>query len=256
MESNSHPIIYTSAPASVSMTDHWYEAAHPEHFWIRRRFDVMDRLAGSLIRNAHSIGEIGCGNGLVQKSIEDHYGKAVAGFDLNEHALKQNLSRLSPCYCYDVHQRAEEFRAKFDVLLLFDVLEHIEDESAFLQSVKFHISRSGVLIVNVPALQALYSKYDKAAGHYRRYRASGLSEVLAKNGLAVRAATYWGAPLTPVLAVRKAMLAMRRDEANIISSGFDPGPAVVNGALGLLARCEPIPQMWLGSSLMVVAEMT
>src|SRR5450631_4437576 len=140
MESHSHAIIYTSAPASVSMADHWYEAAHPDHFWIRRRFDVMDRLCGPLIRSADAIAEIGCGNGLVQKSIEDHYGKAVSGFDLNELALKKNLSTLSPCYCYDVHQRAEEFRARFDVVLLFDVLEHIEDEGAFLQSVKFHMS--------------------------------------------------------------------------------------------------------------------
>jgi 2-polyprenyl-3-methyl-5-hydroxy-6-metoxy-1,4-benzoquinol methylase len=139
MEYNSRPIIYTSPPAPVSMTDAWYEIAHPDHFWVRRRFEVMDRLAGPLIRNGQCIAEIGCGNGLVQKSIEDHYGKAVAGFELNELSLKQNVSRLSQSYCYDIHQRAEEFNARFDVVLLFDVLEHIADEGAFLQSVKFHM---------------------------------------------------------------------------------------------------------------------
>src|SRR5579863_1736766 len=158
MEHNPHPIIYASAPAAVSMTDDWYEVANADHFWIRRRFDVMDRLAGPVIRNAHGIAEIGCGNGLVQKSIEDHYGMAVAGFDLNELALKQNVSSMSPVYCYDIHQRSEDFRARFDVVLLFDVLEHIVDEGAFLESVKYHMTGSGTLIVNVPAHQSLYSK--------------------------------------------------------------------------------------------------
>jgi len=236
------------------MTDDWYEVANADHFWIRRRFDVMDRLAGPVIRNAHGIAEIGCGNGLVQKSIEDHYGMAVAGFDLNELALKQNVSSMSPVYCYDIHQRSEDFRARFDVVLLFDVLEHIVDEGAFLESVKYHMTGSGTLIVNVPAHQSLYSKYDEAAGHFRRYSAGRLRDVLEQNGLTIRACTYWGAALTPLLIARKALLALRRDGKNVISSGFDPGPPMVNFALGLLARCEPIPQMLLGTSLMVVAE--
>ena len=122
------------------MIDHWYDLAHPDHFWIRRRFDVLERLAGPLIRNAVGLAEIGCGNGLVQSAIEDRYGMAVAGFDLNELALKMNISRMSPVYCYDIHQRSEEFRARFDVILLLDVLEHIEDEGAFLQSLKYHMA--------------------------------------------------------------------------------------------------------------------
>src|SRR5258707_4323036 len=154
MENNGHPITYTSAPVPVSMTDCWYEVASPSHFWIRRRFGVLERLAGPLIRNATNIVEIGCGNGLVQKCIEDRFEIAVAGVDLNELALTKNISRISPCYCYDINQRSPEFRARFDVVLLFDVLEHIADEGAFLQSVKYHMSGPGALIVNLPDHQS------------------------------------------------------------------------------------------------------
>src|SRR5437870_3830747 len=45
-------ITYLSAPAEVSMGNRWFEIASVDHFWIRRRFEVLQRLAGDLIANA------------------------------------------------------------------------------------------------------------------------------------------------------------------------------------------------------------
>jgi SAM-dependent methyltransferase len=257
MENNSRPIIYATPPAPVSMGDPWFELATSNHFWIRRRFHVMDRMAGDVIRAGREVAEIGCGNGLVQQSIESHYGITVSGFDLNEFALKKSVCSQSQRYCYDIHQRSEDFRARFDVILLFDVLEHIPDENAFLQSIRFHLRDSGILLVNVPAFQSFYSNYDKVVGHFRRYNAGQLNAVLEKNGFAVRRATYWGAPLIPALVARKALLAVRHgSEKAVVSLGFDTGSRVVNSAMGLLARLEPIPQRLTGTSYMAVAEKT
>src|SRR6202022_1800786 len=100
-----------SSPTSVSMTDCWFDIASLDHFWIRRRFEVLVALADGIIRKADRMAEIGCGNGLLQRSIEDQYGVPVAGFDLNDFALRKNISRQSALYCYDVHQRSLEFRA-------------------------------------------------------------------------------------------------------------------------------------------------
>jgi 2-polyprenyl-3-methyl-5-hydroxy-6-metoxy-1,4-benzoquinol methylase len=166
---DSPAISYLSPSMPVNMGDWWFEIANNEHFWIQRRFRVMARLADSVIRNPKCLAEVGCGNGLLQRKIEELYEKPVTGFDLNELALQKNVSRMSPLYCYDIHQRNVDFQAKFDLLFLFDVLEHIDDESAFLQSVKFHLAGSGIVLVNVPAHQSLYSDYDRAAGHARRY---------------------------------------------------------------------------------------
>jgi SAM-dependent methyltransferase len=252
MERDSRSIIYACAPETVSMADCWYEVASLDHFWIRRRFDVLKLLAGPLIRQADRIAEIGCGNGLVQRCIEDEYGVPVAGFDLNELALKNNISRLSPIYCYDIHRHSPEFHARFDLVLLFDVLEHISDEAAFLRSVSYHMTKFGTLIVNVPANQSLYSNYDRAAGHFRRYSIRALDKVMGRNGLRMRSSTYWGAPLLPLLMVRKALMSFRRTTNEIIASGFDPGSRAMNYGLGQLARWEPIPQKLLGTSLMGV----
>src|ERR1700730_11135544 len=177
MNSEHRPIIYLSAPRPVSMGDWWFDIATVDHFWIRRRFDVMRRLADSVLGNSRSASEVGGGNGLLQREVEDCYGISVTGFDLNEVALQKNVSRVSPLYCYDIHQRNPELGARFDLLLLFDVLEHIEAESDFLQSAKFHLTDSGTLLINVPAHQFFHSDYDRAAGHIRRYSVDHLTKV-------------------------------------------------------------------------------
>jgi hypothetical protein len=56
--------------------------------------------------------------------------------------------------------------------------------------------------------------------------------------------------LVPTLAVRKLWLLGKTGQSQIISEGFDTRNSVINQALGLLARCEPLPQKLLGTSLM------
>ena len=250
MSSQPRAIEYLSASLPVNMGDWWFDVANSDHFWIRRRFEVMKGLADSLLRNSQRVGEIGCGNGLVQRDIEDYYGTPVAGFELNELALQKNVSRISPLYCYDIHQRNPHFRQGFDLLVLFDVLEHIEDEAEFLQSVRFHLAESGTLLINVPAHQFFYSDYDRAAGHVRRYSLSQLEKVAEQNGFKARAFTYWGLPLVPLLVLRKAM-SMQRSNGK---AGFDSRGQTMNALLSLFARCEPIPQRLLGTSVMAVLE--
>jgi SAM-dependent methyltransferase len=250
LEPQPRAIEYLCEPMPVNMGDWWFDIATENHFWIRRRFEVMRRLADSAIRKAARCAEIGCGNGLLQKALEDYYGISVAGFELNEVALRKNVGRNSSLYCYNIHQCNPEFRNYFDMLFLFDVLEHIEDESAFLQSINFHLADSGTLIVNVPAHRFLFSDYDRAQRHVRRYSAASLTRVVEQNGYKVRRLTYWGLPLVPLLLLRK-MVSLRLDNGK---AGFDPGSRTVNGLLSLLARCEPIPQRMMGTSVMAVLE--
>ena len=68
---SSRNLTYLSSPGEVSMAEQWFEIASMDHFWVRRRFEVLRRLAGSLIPSAREIAEIGCGHGLLQRQIED-----------------------------------------------------------------------------------------------------------------------------------------------------------------------------------------
>jgi len=233
------------------MDDRWYEIANLDHFWITRRFEVLHRLAGDLIAQATAIAEIGCGHGLLQRQIEDFYQVEVAGFDLNEAALKQTACRFSPVCCYDVREQSPEYEARFDVILLADVLEHIAEQDAFLRAVKFHLAPGGVVVVNVPALQSLYSGYDRAVGHLRRYRIGSLASVARRNEMRIARYTYWGLPLLPLLVFRKLWILARSGEG-AIAAGFETGGPRRDRVLLWLSRCEPIPQRLIGTSLMAV----
>ncbi|MFI5095472.1 MAG: class I SAM-dependent methyltransferase [Candidatus Acidiferrales bacterium] len=247
-------IEYLSRPAEVSMTDGYFELASLEHFWIRRRFAVFQKLAGGLIAGAREMAEVGCGRGLLQRQVELEYERELVGFDLNENGLKHNLSQFSRVCCYDIHQMLDSLRARFDLIFLWDVLEHISDEGKFLQALLFHLAPGGRLVVNVPAGRWAYSSYDRAAGHVRRYSIETLREVAERNQLELLKWSYWGLPLVPVLFARKLRRVGQDGGEKAYAAGFDTRTVGVNAALGMVARCEVIPQKLFGTSLMAVLQ--
>lgn len=253
-ERSARKVEYLSSPAEVSMADRWFEIASVDHFWVRRRFDVLQKLAGDLISTAKEMAEIGCGHGLLQRQIEDGYQREVAGFDLNQYALQQNVSRHSAVCCYDIFQTDPKLQSRFGIVFLFDVLEHISLEDGFLHALLFHLSPKGKIVLNVPAGQWAYSAYDRAAGHVRRYSIETLRQTCVRCDLRVAKWTYWGLPLVPTLALRKLWLMGKRDKRGIISSGFDSRSTAINGLLRITSQCEIIPQKFLGTSLMAILE--
>jgi SAM-dependent methyltransferase len=240
-----------SAPRQVSMDDEWFDVAGLDHFWIERRFDVLFRLCGSLIQHDTKIAEIGCGSGLVQRQFEDHLDIPVDGFDLNTEALQRSISRRSRLACYDVEDRKEALQGRYDLVLLLDVIEHVLDERAFLSAAAFLASPGGHLVVNVPASPRLYSRYDDAVGHLRRYTPASLLEAAQQSGLEVVLWSYWGLPLVP-LAVARKLAVSRTARGGVIRRGMEPPGRPVNRALALLSRIEPLPQKLYGTSLLGV----
>jgi 2-polyprenyl-3-methyl-5-hydroxy-6-metoxy-1,4-benzoquinol methylase len=249
-----HKIEYLSRPAEVSMTEGYFQLASLDHFWVRRRFEVFQKLAGDYIAAAKHITEIGCGHGLLQRQIEDSYGKQVTGFDLNEYGLQHNVSRISPVCCYDIYQRAQQFQGKFDLILLFDVLEHVADEDGFLKAILYHLAATGRMVVSVPAGQWAYSGYDRAAGHVRRYSIETLKETTRRNGLHAERWSYWGLPLLPTLLARKFLMGKKQNDGEVYSTGFDSRSTTLNGMLSLVSKCELIPQRLVGTSVMATLQ--
>jgi SAM-dependent methyltransferase len=250
----SRHITYVSTPMTVSMADKWFEIATTEHFWIRRRFEVFQKLAGKRVQEATQMMEIGCGNGLLQKQLEVEYGREVTGCDLNEYALQRNVSEKSQLLCYNIFEKTDSLRGKFNLIFMFDVLEHITEEGAFLEAAKFHLAPGGKMILNVPAGQWAFSAYDRAAGHVRRYSIRMMRAVAESQRMKVTDWTYWGLPLLPPLIARKIWLSGETDQDEIISKGFDARSKFVNGCMHALAKCEPIPQKLLGCSLLAVLQ--
>ena len=64
--------------------------------------------------------------------------------------------------------------ALFDTILYLDVLEHILDDGAELVRASRHLATRGNLVVAAPAHQFLFTPFDAAIGHHRRYSRAGL----------------------------------------------------------------------------------
>jgi SAM-dependent methyltransferase len=78
---------------------------------------------------------------------------------------------------------------RFDAILYIDVLEHIADDRAELARAAARLRPGGRLIVLAPAHQWLYSPFDQAVGHHRRYTLSALRH-LTPPGVRVESARY------------------------------------------------------------------
>jgi hypothetical protein len=247
-------VIFLSDAAPVHMADEWFEIATLKHFWIKRRFEVLRKLcsASGIDFHGRQLGEIGCGNGLVQEQLGQQYGVSVDGFDLNEYALRHSVAVNHPRYCYDIFDRHPQFADRYDAVVLFDVIEHIEQEKAFMEMVLFHLKKDGYLLINVPAFMAFHSRYDEVVGHQRRYDFAMLEKVCSSVGLKCVAKTYWGLPMVPLLLLRKFLLKGQTDAQQVTRRGYKPPGRAANALLGVAAKFETIPQSFLGTSLMAI----
>ncbi len=75
---------------------------------------------------------------------------------------------------------------KFDTIIYIDVLEHIQDDKKEIQKAMDLLAPGGHLIILSPAFNLLYSPFDKAIGHYRRYQKKNLKLLLPEYILPVR----------------------------------------------------------------------
>lgn len=78
-------------------------------------------------------------------------------------------------------------RRSFDTIIYIDVLEHIEADKAELELAWSRLKSGGRIVVLAPAFQALYSPFDKAIGHFRRYKKSSLRNIAPKDAREVTA---------------------------------------------------------------------
>lgn len=92
---------------------------------------------------------------------------------------------------------------EYEAMSALDVIEHVPDDVGTLGTWIRHIRPGGLVLVTVPAYQALFSDHDRALGHHRRYRPRQLRCVLESAGLEiVERGAFFTSLLLPRLAAR------------------------------------------------------
>jgi hypothetical protein len=147
--------------------------------------------------------------------------------------------------------------ARYAVLL--DVVEHMEDDRAFLADVIGRLDAGTTVFITVPALPLLWSSWDEALGHHRRYLKRSMRRLMDGLPVRIRELSYLFPEMVPVGLVRKlTRQAQAASQPSHESALFPVLPRAANNLLyfgGLpalkLRRLSP-----LGSSLLTVLEVT
>jgi len=140
---------------------------------------------GSLITSyfGRRVLEVGAGLGVTTSALYDP--KVTEWIclepDLNFHELlNQKIQNGElPASCRAIHGTLANIRNDdlYDTIIYIDVMEHIEDDLAEAQSAALHLKPGGWLIVLSPAHQWLFTPFDQAIGHFRRYSRKKLSAI-------------------------------------------------------------------------------
>jgi trans-aconitate methyltransferase len=161
------------------------------HPWELARLEVVSRLvrkyAGSKPGN---ILDLGCGDLFFIKEFKKKFpdGSAVAvDIEFSDSLLeseKQTLEILGISAFKTLDQAQENFKEKVNLVLLLDVIEHIEDDIGFLKMLESFsfISKDALVVITVPAYQALFCSHDRFLGHYRRYNNKMLEAHISRAG--------------------------------------------------------------------------
>jgi len=212
-------------------------ATESRHWWFRGRRKILDRIIESMaLPRPARILEVGSGTGGNLMMLSRH--GDVSALEMDENARKLSLEktqgrvtiRAGNCP-HDIPFPGEQF----DLICMFDVLEHIDEDVQTLAALRNHLAPGGRMLVIVPAYQWLWSAHDVFLHHKRRYTASALRRVLTEGGLSVDRITYFNTLLLPlaIVARLKDRIASRKR-----SSGTKVPASFINSALYAIFSSE------------------
>jgi SAM-dependent methyltransferase len=173
-----------------------------KHFWhVGRREIILDIIERNVPDPARTrMFEIGCGNGSVLAFLKKN-GIEVEGGDIFREGLVFCRQRVGSVPLYQIDVLDLPFQNQFEIIGLFDVLEHIDNDNRALTEIRKALKRRGMLLITVPAYQFLWSYFDVGSNHKRRYRRTELIRKLEQAGFTVKKASYFMFFLFPLLAM-------------------------------------------------------
>lgn len=170
------------------------------HPWETSRVRALEKIVRSLDLPAPSALDIGCGDGYLGRALGERlFFREVVAQDIHlSDEIAQALSGPNLRFVRELD--GLDYRA--DLLLLLDVLEHVESPRVLLTQVsRERLASGGRMVLTVPTFQSLFAEHDVALEHVRRYSRRELMDEVTAAGLIVIDAGYLFPSLLPVRAL-------------------------------------------------------
>lgn len=164
------------------------------------KYEITARWLKGRVRAGMVLYNVGCGGGEFNH-VAVAAGLKVIACEPERSAFERASGNRPPANCEVRHCGLFELATSdgpADIVVMHDVLEHIQDDEAAARHLRGLLKPGGRLIVSVPALQSLFGHHDRLLGHYRRYTKRSLERVLESHFRVLRI-RYFGFAFVPLV---------------------------------------------------------
>ncbi len=177
-----------------------FEELERTHWWFRGRrtvyFGILEKHLGD--DRPKRILDLGCGMGGFLHGLAD-LGDRVLPSDISVEGLARCEERGFPGGVVSSGYALPYEDGSFDLVCMFDAIEHIEDDHQVMREVARILRPGGLALATVPAYQFLYANNDRIAQHHRRYTRPMMRAVMEQAGLSVERNTHSNVFLFPLI---------------------------------------------------------
>lgn len=241
------------------VTDEYAETS----FWVSARTRMFKGLVKKNLPASHKAKflEIGCGTGDFIKHLRDDTKLEITGSEVYLKGLVYAKKNQPDVEFIQFDVTKGQIGREFDMIVAFDVIEHIDEDMAALSNINRMLGDNGVAIISVPQHMFLWGPLDEIVKHKRRYSRSELKRKMQANGFKVRYTTSFVFFLFPLMLAAR-LSDKKRDSADSDRSAlskrvqFSP---VLNRVMGLFMRVDELLvtlgiSLPYGGTLIMVAE--
>jgi len=206
------------------------------HWYYRSKARAMLAMLGR--RSPNCILDVGAGSGFFSRYLLEHT-DATEALCLDTGYAKEwdEMQSGKP-----IRYRRTISSSPADLLLMMDVLEHVDDDHGLLSDCAGKVQRGGNVLISVPGFQWLWSEHDEFLEHRRRYSLEQLERLVERSGLKVIAGAYFFGLVLPIAVVGRFPSLLWRRAARRPRSQLVRHSQLVNEMLSRVCAAE-IPMM-------------
>jgi 2-polyprenyl-3-methyl-5-hydroxy-6-metoxy-1,4-benzoquinol methylase len=229
-----------------------YRELYERHWWFRAREELIIEFLRreQPPKGWKTILDVGCGDGLFFRELQ-RFGD-VEGIEPVAEVITPNNSFKQRIYIGSFDESFQP-RKRYLLILMLDVLEHVEAPIAALHHALSLLEPDGFLLITVPAFQLLWTSHDELNHHYARYTKASFHCVAEKAGIEILQERYlfaWVFLAKLAARVKECLLGSRPTIPRVPPSGLNRLLYCVSRLEEKLLRSLPVP---VGSSLLIFA---
>lgn len=203
-----------------------------EHWYYRSKCAAMQKFLGNI--RPTSILDVGAGSGFFSRALLDQSdARAAWCVDISYPQDSDEQVGGKP-----IHFRRSVDQLDTDLMLLMDVLEHVDDDVGLLADYVAKVPSGANVLISVPAFRFLWSNHDVFLEHKRRYRLHEIETVAQKAGLEVVRGSYYFGAVFPIAASLRLLERCQGNQQRQPRSQLKRHNPLVNGTLKALSTLE------------------